>query len=94
MSLRDISAFLKNEHIIRSRTAFEYSIIILGGEKHIVAADYLFENKLPVWQVVLHIIGNGHHTAPVSITIPEGFDLNQISETALPKLVNFNKANF
>jgi UPF0755 protein len=94
MSLRDISALLKNKHIIRSRTAFEYSIIILGGEKHIVAADYLFENKMPVWQVVLHIIVNGHHTAPISITIPEGFDLNQISETAQPKLVNFNKVRF
>ncbi len=30
----------------------------------------------------------------VSITIPEGFDLNQIADTAAPKLPNFNKSKF
>ena len=51
MSLRSISSLLKKDQIIRSRIAFEYLAIFSGGEKRIVSADYLFDKKLPVWQV-------------------------------------------
>lgn len=94
MSLRSISALLKKEQIIRSRTVFEYSIIVLGGEKHIISADYSFEKKLSVWQVASRIVEGEHHMAPVSITIPEGFDLNQIAESCVSKLADFEKNKF
>jgi UPF0755 protein len=94
MSLRSVSSILKREHIIRSRVAFESFVIIFGGEKHIISADYLFENKLTVWQVARRIGGGEHHMAPIVITIPEGFDINQIADTAGLKLTNFNKAQF
>ncbi|HBB49367.1 TPA: hypothetical protein DEQ22_01730 [Candidatus Nomurabacteria bacterium] len=93
-SLRSVSAVLKKEHIIRSRVAFESLVIILGGEKRIVSADYLFENKLPVWEVALRIRWGKHFMAPVSVTIPEGFDVKQIGDTFASKLTNFNKARF
>jgi UPF0755 protein len=94
MSLRNISALLKKDQIIRSRIAFEYFVILLGGEKHIVSADYVFPNKLPVWQVVFSIIKGEHRLPPVSITIPEGFNLNQISDVCVLKLTNFNQNQF
>jgi UPF0755 protein len=94
MSLRNISALLKKEQIIRSRVIFEYSVIIFGGEKHIVSADYIFENKLPVWQIVWSIIKGEHRIPPVSITIPEGFDVEQIGDVSALKLINFNKTQF
>ncbi|MFA5931791.1 MAG: endolytic transglycosylase MltG [Candidatus Paceibacterota bacterium] len=94
MSLRGASLRLKNEHIIRSRVAFESFVIILGGEKHIVSADYLFDKKLPVWEVAFRIVGGLHHTAPVSVTIPEGFDVNQIADVFDVKLKNFDKVQF
>lgn len=94
MSLRSVSSVLKREHIIRSRVVFESFIIIFGAELHIKSANYLFENKLPVWQVARLIKGEGHYTSPISVTIPEGFDINQMSEAFALKLVNFNKTNF
>ena len=94
MSLRNISALLKKDQIIRSRVAFEYSVIILGGEKHIVSADYVFPNKLPVWQIVWSIIKGEHRLPAVSLTIPEGFNLNQISDVCVSKLTNFNQNQF
>ena len=94
MSLRSISALLKKEHLIRSRVVFEYSIIFLGGEKHIVSADYLFEKKLPVWQVVWRIARGEHHLAPISVTIPEGFDVNQMTNVFVLALPNFDKIQF
>ena len=93
-SLRSISFLLKNQNIIRSRVAFESFVIMLGGEKHIISSDYLFENKLSVWSVAKRIVDGEHHMAPVSVTIPEGFNLNQIADTFVSKLTNFNKTKF
>lgn len=93
-SLRHISKDLKTNHIIRSRIAFEAFVIIYGGEKHLVPGDYLFENKLPVFEVANRISKGKYHLAPVKITIPEGFDNIQIAETFALKLTNFNKNNF
>ena len=35
-----------------------------------------------------------HHMPPVSVTIPEGFNVNQIADVFSLKLANFNKTNF
>jgi UPF0755 protein len=94
MSLRNISASLKNEHVIRSRVIFEYSVIMLGGEKHIVSADYVFENKLPVWEIIFSIMRGEHRLPPVLVTIPEGFNLKQIADVCGLKLNNFNQTQF
>lgn len=94
MSLRSVSSVLQKQHIIRSRVAFESFVIMFSGEKHTVSADYLFENKLPVWQVALRIVGGEHYMAPVVVTIPEGFDINQIGDTFALALTNFNKMRF
>jgi len=94
MSLRSISSLLKKDQIIRSRVIFEYLAIFSGGEKRIVSADYLFEKKLPVWQVVWRIVRGEHRMAPVAVTIPEGFNLNQIGDAFVLKLSRFNETRF
>lgn len=94
MSLRGLSLKLKAEHIIRSRVAFEGFVVIYGAELHVLRADYYFENKLPVYEVARRISKGEHHMAPISVTIPEGFDAVQIGEVSASKLVNFNKSKF
>ena len=94
MSLHNVSAVLKKDNIIRFRVPFEFFMIIFGGEKHLISADYLFENKLPVWQVAERIARGEHHMPPVSVTIPEGFNVNQIADVFSSKLANFNKTKF
>jgi UPF0755 protein len=93
-SLRSISLELKNRNIIRSRTAFEAFVIILGREKHVIAGDYYFENKLPVYLVAMRIARGEHHIAPISITIPEGFDNDEVAEAFSLRLNYFNKNKF
>ena len=92
--LRVISLQLKQEHIISSRTAFEAFVIIYGGERHLIPADYLFEDKEPVWEVARRIFRGDRHLAPVKVTIPEGFNVSDIANTFILKLANFNKEKF
>ena len=93
-SLRKVTLLLKQEHIIRSKIAFEVFMIIYGGEKHIIPADYYFESKLPVYEVARRISKGEHHMAPVTVTIPEGFDIAHISVTFASKLINFDQSKF
>lgn len=94
MNLRNISSVLKEQHIIQSRAAFEFFVIIFGGEKHLISADYLFEKKLLVWQVARRMSGGEHYMAPVKATIPEGFNINNIADVFASKLANFNQDEF
>jgi UPF0755 protein len=92
--LRSISEDLKSKNIIRSKVLFETFVIIYGGENNIAEGDYLFESKLPVFEVARRISKKDRHLAPIKVTIPEGFDVKQIAETFSSKLKNFNKEEF
>ncbi|MEI6580648.1 MAG: endolytic transglycosylase MltG [bacterium] len=93
-TLTSISEDLKEKKIIRSKVLFEAFVIIYGGENHIAQGDYLFEGKLPVFEVARRISKRDRHLATVKVTIPEGFDSAQISDTFSAKLRNFNEENF
>ncbi len=93
-NLRSVSLDLKNKNIIRSRLAFETMVILYGSDKHIISADYLFENKMPVWVIARRISKGERHLAPVRVTIPEGFNNQDIADTFENKLSYFNKDNF
>ena len=93
-NLRKVSFDLKEKKVIRSRIAFESFVILYGGEKHIAVGDYLFENKLPVFEIARRVAQKDRRLASIKITIPEGFDNLQITDLASSKLKNFNKARF
>lgn len=93
-SLRNVSRELKKQRIIRSQTAFEAFVIIFGGEKRINYSDYLFENKLPVWQVARRIAKGERHLASIKVTIPEGFNVSDMSKIFALKLPSFNEDKF
>jgi UPF0755 protein len=93
-SLRSVSFQFKEKHLIRSRIAFEAFVILYGGEKHIIPADYFFENNLPVFELARRISKGERHLAPIKITLPEGFDVGDMVKTFAAKLSAFNENNF
>ncbi|KKQ02039.1 MAG: Aminodeoxychorismate lyase [Parcubacteria group bacterium GW2011_GWB1_36_5] len=93
-NLREVSLKLKEEQIIRSRLVFEAFVIIYGGEKHLISADYLFESRLSVWQIARRISKGERHLAPVKVTIPEGFNISEIAQVFTSKLSYFNQNEF
>lgn len=93
-SLHSVSLKLKDENVIRSRLLFEAFVILYGEEKHIKYYDYLFENKLPVYEIAWRVSKGEHHMPAVAVTIPEGFDISQIADAFASKLANFDKSKF
>ncbi len=92
--LRSVSLELKEANIIRSRTIFEAFVILYGGDRHVISADYLFDVREPVWSVARRISEGDRHLAPVKITIPEGFDTGNIADLLDSRLSTFDKDRF
>lgn len=93
-SLRIVSLNLKNQNIIQSRLLFEAFVYVYGGDKHIISADYLFEDKISVFEVARRISRGERHLAPVKITIPEGLTKYEIMDIFSAKLPNFARDRF
>ena len=93
-SLRSVSLKLKQGNVIRSRILFEAFIIMYGGEKHIIPADYLLDKKETVYNMARRIERGERHLAPIKVTIPEGFTITDIAEGFDLKLTSFNKDKF
>ena len=93
-SLRKLSLELKEQHIIRSRTAFETFAILYGGEHHIIPGDYFLRSKLPVYVIASRISRGETDLAPIKLTIPEGFSNMDIASASQSVLSHFNKDNF
>ena len=93
-NLRNAALKLKESNVIRSQIAFEAFVILLGGEKHLISADYFFEKKLPVYEIARRISRGERYSAQVKVTIPEGFDTSLIAEVFATKLPTFNKDKF
>src|SRR3989338_4286255 len=93
-NLRNITLRLKEADIIRSRAFFEAFVILFGGEKHIIPADYLFENKTSVIDVAKRIVRGESGLAPIKATIPEGFSVSEIAKTFSLLLSHFDETEF
>lgn len=94
MNLREVSYFLKEKKVIRSRVLFEMFAIIVGAEKHIIPGDYFLEKKIPVYEVASRIGKGKKNLAPVKVTIPEGFNNQEIKDTFVSKLPKFDGEKF
>jgi UPF0755 protein len=93
-TLGKVSEILKTNKIIRSRAAFEFFVILTGGEKHIRPAFYTFEKTMPVFEVAFRVSGGRFAFSPVKVTLPEGFNSVEIADAFAKKMPNFDKEQF
>lgn len=92
--LREVSASLKDAHVIRSEIAFEFFVILHGGEKKIVSGDYFFEEGTPVYRVADQIVRHDYGLAQVRVTLPEGMNRSEMSIVLAKSLPKFDAKLF
>lgn len=93
-SLGQVSLLLKDEHLIRSRTLFRLCSRAVGGNKPILAGQYLF--KEPAHSCILAFrIARGISGIPsVKVTIPEGMANKEVAAVVAKQLPGFDPAFF
>ena len=93
-SLQEITDNLYNTHVIKSPFVFRTHVIILGGEKRVIAGDYLLDSRVGPADLAYRLVEGKFHLPVVKMTIPEGWNVFEIGDYLEKKLLNFNKKLF
>jgi UPF0755 protein len=93
-SLAAVTDNLYNDHMIRSEALFKSFVIIFSGERGVKAGDYLFDSKESVVQVARRLVNGEYGFTPIKVTIPEGFDVQQISALLGKDIPGFSTSTF
>lgn len=93
-SLVKASQGLSEDGIVRHSRVLDFFVILLGGDKSIVAGEYSFERPLAVFEVANRIIKGQHGIDLARIKIDEGSTLEEIAMIFDEKLVNFDVDEF
>lgn len=93
-SLGEVSYFLREKAVIRSRMMFEFCMISMGGDKHVLAGDYLFKEPINACAVASRIAEGRFGVPAVKITFPEGVSNAQVAEIAVKNLPKFDAKLF
>lgn len=93
-SLQDITSNLYESNIIRSKIIFRTTVILLGGEKKVIAGDYLMDKKEGPVDLAYRLTNGKFHIDVVKITIPEGWNIFEIGDYLSRTLLNFNEKRF
>jgi len=92
--LNKITQSLETNGFIRSSFIFRSLVIVLGGEKKIIAGSYLFDKSENPFNIALRFIKGDFGMEDKKITIPEGWNRFQIAEYLKKNLVNFDDVSF
>ncbi len=72
LSLFEVSLIFEKERLVRSRALFEFCTIISGGEKSVIAGEYLFKERISACAIATRVIKGIFGISVIKITIPEG----------------------
>lgn len=93
-SLQEITNNLEALNVIKSGFIFQAHVILQGGEKKLIAGDYLFDRKERAADIAHRLVHGDFHLDPKKITIPEGWSIFQIGDYLEKNLIGFNKKEF
>ncbi len=93
-SLQSITVDLKNKNIIGSELVFRSLVILFGGEKKVIAGDYLLSKKESSFVLARRLVNGVFQINTIKITIPEGWNVFQIGDYLEKNLLKFNKKEF
>ena len=93
-SLGQITDNLYNQHLIKSEALFKSLVIIFSGQRGIKAGDYLFDSRESVIQVAWRLVHGQEGFVSIKTTIPEGFDVQQISGVLGKNISGFSTSTF
>jgi UPF0755 protein len=93
-SLHDITNTLYEAHAIRYGIVFRSAVIMQGGEKKVMAGDYLLDKKVGPVDLAHRLVHGEFHLPVAKITIPEGLNVFEIADILSKNLYKFSRNQF
>ena len=94
MTLAEVAASLKSQHVIRSKIAFSMLVTLLAGEGGALSGEYFFSQPLSLFTVAKKVVRGEFGLVPVKITIPEGSTVKDIAALFSQKFDDFDPDEF
>lgn len=89
-----IALDLEQSGIIRSTPVFKVLALLFAGDGYIVAGDYFFDKPISSWRIATRLAQGDHRLETIKVTIPEGFNAREISDSLAKSIPDFDKDNF
>jgi UPF0755 protein len=93
-TLNDVTRELRNDGIIRSSVTFQSIAILFGGERRIIAGDYLLSTPENAITLAWRVSHGDFGMEETKITVPEGFTNTQIGDLLQAKFLTFDETQF
>lgn len=93
-TLQEIASNLKKENAIKSPFFFRFAVALLGGEKKLIAGDYLLDKREGPVELARRITKGDFHLVTFKATIPEGWSVVQIADYFKSNLEDFDRSKF
>ena len=81
-------------YVIKSPVVFRSTVIILGGEKSVIAGNYLLDKTLGPVDLAYRLTKGDFHLDIMRVTIPEGWNTFEIAEYLSKNLLEFDTERF
>ncbi|MFH0804446.1 MAG: endolytic transglycosylase MltG [Candidatus Zambryskibacteria bacterium] len=93
-SLTQVANSFEEKNVIRSDFWLKVFIVLLGGEKRVIAGDYYFPQAVSLFKVASMIHKGEFGLIAKKITIPEGTSSMEMAEILEKELPAFNAKDF
>ncbi len=90
-TVRSVANALTASGYVKSKTLFQFFVLLLDARGRVVAGDYLFTDPLSAYDLAVRITHGDRELGAYKITIPEGYTAKEISglfSAKYPKLNN------
>lgn len=92
--LGSVALSFKEKDVIRSSFMFKVCMTALGGDKRIMAGDYVFRKPLGSCGIAMRVVRGISGIPMVKVTIPEGVSNQNIADLLSPLLPKFDARFF
>lgn len=93
-SLENVTQNLYSLGAIRYPSVFRAHVIVMGGEKRVIAGDYLLDKKESPADLAYRLVNGKFNLNLKKLTIPEGWNIFEIGSYLDETLENFDKKKF
>ncbi|MEI6494819.1 MAG: endolytic transglycosylase MltG [bacterium] len=93
-SIAEIADQLADKNIVRNKTIFRLTSLLVSRKNGLLPGRYYFDQKLGVFEVVRRLARGEFDPSPFKIVIPEGSNNLQIAKILKTKLQGFDDIKF
>ncbi len=93
-SLQTVTTQLHDAQVIQSPFVFRSLVILFGGEKKVIAGDYLLDHREGMFSLAYRFSHGRFGIDLVRLTIPEGWSVKDIATYITKTMPQFNTSEF